>query len=174
MAQATNKGGRPSKFKPEFLEQAQKLAALRTYLPQQDQWIADRLVDIRRDRGGKHAERRAQRNAYKARRRAANPSERVRNAVGARLWAVLKGRSDGALFSRLGYTPGELVAHLEARFEPGMSWDNYGRWHIDHRRPCASFDLTSSEQFDKCWSLENLQPLWARDNLVKGASYGCA
>lgn len=100
-----------------------------------------------------------------------NPSLRVRESVSARMWAALKGRTDGALFSRLGYSAHELVAHLERKFTLGMSWENYGKWHIDHVRPCASFDLTDPEQFEECWALKNLCPLWAAENVRKGASY---
>jgi HNH endonuclease. len=54
-----------------------------------------------------------------------------------------------------------------------MSWDNYGRdgWHIDHIRPCASFDLTDPEQQRQCFHYTNLQPLWAADNIRKGAKW---
>ena len=63
--------------------------------------------------------------------------------------------------------------HLECQFTKGMSWDNYGYngWHIDHIRPCASFDLTDSEQQKQCFHYTNLQPLWAEDNLKKGDKY---
>jgi hypothetical protein len=60
--------------------------------------------------------------------------------------------------------------HLESNFQEGMTWDNQGSWHIDHIRPCASFDLTDPEQQKKCFHYTNLQPLWAEDNLKKGAS----
>lgn len=74
---------------------------------------------------------------------------------------------------RLGYSIGELRAHLEGLFTDGMNWDqfNAGKIHIDHRRPLASFDLSDPEQVLSAWSLSNLQPLWARDNLSKGAKY---
>ena len=58
--------------------------------------------------------------------------------------------------------------HLESQFVDGMSWDNHGKWHIDHIRPCASFDLTDPEQQKECFNYKNLQPLWAEDNLSKG------
>ena len=75
-------------------------------------------------------------------------------------------------FDLLGYTVEELKVHLEKRFSPGMSWENYGRWHIDHIVPRASLDYDSSDHpnFKRCWSIDNLQPLWAEDNLKKGAS----
>jgi len=70
----------------------------------------------------------------------------------------------------LGCKPSELRAHLEAQFVPGMSWDNYGDWEVDHIRPCAAFDLTDSEQQRECFHFSNLQPLWRSANRSKGAS----
>ena len=73
----------------------------------------------------------------------------------------------------LGCTTEELMVHLEKQFQPGMSWDNHGYdgWHVDHIRPCASFDLTDEEQVRKCFHYTNLQPLWAKDNLRKGSEW---
>jgi len=67
----------------------------------------------------------------------------------------------------------ELTSHIESQFTEGMSWDNYGfyGWHIDHIRPCVSFDLTDPEQQKACFHYSNLQPLWAKDNLVKGGKF---
>lgn len=90
------------------------------------------------------------------------------------MWAALKGKSDGALFSRLGYSEHDLVAHLEGQFRDGMSWETYGKWHVDHVKPCASFDLADPEQFSRCWALSNLAPLWAAENITKGAKYGAS
>lgn len=65
----------------------------------------------------------------------------------------------------------ELKAHIEAQFQPGMTWENHGEWHLDHIRPRASFNYTTPEdpEFQQCWAMENLQPLWALDNIRKGA-----
>ena len=67
----------------------------------------------------------------------------------------------------LGCTVVELTSRFEALFTPGMTWENMGEWHIDHIRPCASFDLTDPEQQRQCFHYTNLQPLWAEDNLRK-------
>ena len=67
----------------------------------------------------------------------------------------------------LGCTVAYAYAWLEIQFQSGMTWDNYGDWHIDHIRPCASFDLTDPEQQRQCFHYSNLQPLWAKDNLSK-------
>lgn len=63
------------------------------------------------------------------------------------------------------------MLHLESLFTNGMSWQNYGEWHVDHKIPISSFDFESieCEEFKKCWSLNNLQPLWGIDNLSKGS-----
>ena len=65
----------------------------------------------------------------------------------------------------------ELVTYIEKLFVDGMSWDNYGPtgWHIDHIKPCASFDLTNQDEQRQCFHYTNLQPLWAADNIRKGA-----
>ena len=70
----------------------------------------------------------------------------------------------------LGCSKKEIRNYLENKFQEGMSWDNYGRygWHIDHIKPCSSFDLSELEEQKKCFHYTNLQPLWARDNLEKG------
>ncbi len=73
-------------------------------------------------------------------------------------------------FDFLPYTVDDLILHLEKLFTKGMTWKNYGEWHIDHKIPDSSFNYKSTKDinFQKSWSLENLQPLWAKDNLVKG------
>ena len=53
----------------------------------------------------------------------------------------------------------------------GMSWENHGDWHVDHIRPCCSYDLTIEEEQKKCFHYTNLQPLWAEENLSKGGAY---
>lgn len=79
-------------------------------------------------------------------------------------------RKSKRTFTLLGYSADDLKTHLETRFADGMSWDNMSEWHIDHIRPVASFNFDSTEHpdFKKCWALNNLQPLWAKDNMSKG------
>jgi len=69
----------------------------------------------------------------------------------------------------LGCSATELWNHLEKQFKPKMTRKNYGKWHVDHIRPCASFDLTNPKQQQICFHYTNLQPLWAIDNIKKGA-----
>lgn len=69
----------------------------------------------------------------------------------------------------LGYSPSQLKETIESKFVDGMSWNNYGEWHIDHIRPLSSFDKTENPKTIN--SLDNLQPLWAFDNLSKGSKF---
>lgn len=71
----------------------------------------------------------------------------------------------------VGYTLEELKKHIEKQFQPNMTWENYGKWHIDHKIPVAVFNFDKPEHpdFRLCWALKNLQPLWAEDNIKKGA-----
>lgn len=67
------------------------------------------------------------------------------------------------------FTLKDLMCHLEKQFAKGMTWSNYGKWHLDHRIPVSRFNFTKPEhiEFKKCWALENLQPMWAKDNYSK-------
>ena len=56
-------------------------------------------------------------------------------------------------------------------FKQGMSWSNYGEWHIDHIKPCSLFNLELEEEQLECFNYKNLQPLWAIDNIKKGNKY---
>jgi hypothetical protein len=67
-----------------------------------------------------------------------------------------------------------LMGFLEARFKPGMTWRNYGDWHIDHVIPCAEFDLAEPDQLRQCFHYSNLQPLWGPQNQQKGAKLPAA
>jgi hypothetical protein len=76
----------------------------------------------------------------------------------------------------VGWSVEELMGHLEARFQPGMTWGNYGGdrgWQIDHIVPRNWFKIEAvgDEEFRRCWKLDNLQPRWLRDNAAKGNRY---
>ena len=75
----------------------------------------------------------------------------------------------GHYFDILGYSQENLINHLENQFDDKMSWENYGKWHVDHKLPITFFNFTSieDEEFKKCWSLDNLQPMWGSENISK-------
>ena len=85
-----------------------------------------------------------------------------------RIYKVLKGISKSeSTMKLLGCNVEQLKNYLQTKFQLGMSWSNYGKWHIDHIKPCASFDLSKPKEQKKCFYYKNLQPLWAFDNLSK-------
>jgi hypothetical protein len=96
---------------------------------------------------------------------------RACHAVAVLMGRALRGSKDGYSWESLvGYTRLDLVRHLERQFVNGMSWDNYGDWHIDHILPVAMFEFESSDDdaFKACWALTNLRPLWGIANMSKG------
>lgn len=100
--------------------------------------------------------------------------ERMKRRLSARINHAVKAQATKKCFVTdvlVGCAVPELLDHLSSKFAEGMTLDNYGDWHIDHMRPCASFDLTDPEQQKECFHYTNLQPLWAKDNLSKGARY---
>ena len=72
---------------------------------------------------------------------------------------------EGHTIDMLGYSALELKEHIEKQFLEGMSWDNHGEWHIDHIKAVVNFD--NNADIKEVCALENLQPLWAFDNLSK-------
>jgi hypothetical protein len=106
-------------------------------------------------------------------RRRTDPSFRLKCNTRTAVWTCLKERDVAkyrSTFELLGYSLKELMTHLEALFTEGMTWDNYGEWHVDHKIPMTSFNFETTEdrEFKECWCLDNLQPLWGPDNLSKG------
>ena len=63
-----------------------------------------------------------------------------------------------------------LCQHIEQQMREGMAWDNYGSWHIDHKQPVSSFDLSQLTEQRACFHYSNLQPLWGHENLKKADS----
>lgn len=120
---------------------------------------------------------------YKARRREfarkytnlkykSNPGFRLKHNLRMRIYDALKRGIGAACTSTtelIGCTIPELKKYLESRFQEGMNWENYTRevWHVDHIKPCCTFDLSDPEQQKVCFHYTNLRPLWAKDNLSR-------
>lgn len=113
-----------------------------------------------------------QKRAYVKRRK--NPMKVLCQRMRGGIWASLRKGKNGRSWEKLvGYSRAELKSHLERLFTEGMTWEKFmsGKIHIDHIRPISSFSFVTAEssEFLKCWSLKNLQPLWAADNIRKWA-----
>jgi hypothetical protein len=100
------------------------------------------------------------------------PFYKIRSRLSTRVRLALKGLGKSKTTPEyLGCSIPEFKYHLEGLFTDGMSWDNIGKWHIDHIRPCRTFDLTDIEQQKLCFNFRNLQPLWKIDNLKKSGKW---
>ena len=108
---------------------------------------------------------------YNQKRRSTAKGRLSDNMTGAIYKSLTLNKNGRSWESLVGYTAGQLKRHLESLFTDGMSWDNYGEWHIDHKIPIKAFNYTKPEHedFKRCWALSNLQPMWAKDNISKGA-----
>lgn len=99
------------------------------------------------------------------------PRGKLKNAIccAVRRCVVKETKAGRRTFALLGYSIDELKAHLERQFKDGMSWANYGEWHIDHRVPLSFFEFQTPDcvGFKLAWSIKNLQPLWAVENVSK-------
>lgn len=109
---------------------------------------------------------------YERTRKANDPLYKLISNFRTAIYQVLKENNigkNGHYFEILGYTPEELINHIEKQFKDGMTWDNYGDFHIDHKIPISSFNIKEigDSEFMKCWSLSNLQPMWGEENIRK-------
>lgn len=120
----------------------------------------------------RHPERR--REIYRRHVERQGPKHRLRLAVGAYTATLLRNAGQSKKGSSweaiLGYSSAELAAHIERQFTKGMSWDNYGEWHLDHIVPVSAFAFSAPDdpEFLACWALTNLRPMWAAENMSKG------
>lgn len=113
-------------------------------------------------------------NQYSLRHRSTEKGKlnsRIRSAIRS---SIARGTKNKRPWETLvGFTVDQLKHHLEKQFRDGMSWEKFfnGEIQIDHKLPISKFNFTSPDHIDfkKCWSLKNLQPMWAKENLSKGA-----
>lgn len=119
-------------------------------------------------------------NDYATRRKKVDPAFKLACTLRSRLGNAIEAvkrrtgkpvkKSDSTI-KLTGCTIEYLMECLELQFQEGMTWQNHGEWHVDHIRPCCSFDLTKPEEQAKCFHHSNLQPLWASDNTTKGGKW---
>ena len=111
-----------------------------------------------------------------------NPNGYIAALVRGRVWSAVKHysirRDKKHTLEYVGCSIEVIRTHLENQFEKEekrcgypISWENQGKWHIDHIKPCASFDLDLEDERHKCFHYTNLQPMWGPDNLSKSDTY---
>jgi len=151
---------------------AKKLAEDPNWLKKYDGY--NRYVKKDKDTYQKWLQKQAE---YKRKRRKTDPAFKLRDLISASVYDGLHKnhcKKNNPTWQALPYTPEDLREHLESQFAEDMNWDNHGTyWHIDHIKPQAAFSYDSMDHPDflKCWALDNLQPLPAKENIVKGSLY---
>jgi hypothetical protein len=103
-----------------------------------------------------------------------DPKVKVHINISSQIRQSLKSGKKGQSWELIvGYSVEELMIHLESLFEEGMTWENYGKWHIDHRIPKSwfNFETINDPEFIKCWDLKNLKPMWGNENIAKGNKF---
>lgn len=135
----------------------------------------DKILDQKREYQSRPEvikQRRKTKNKYYHNKLKHDTCSRVRANLSGRIRDYIN-KSGSSVLDFIGCSIDDLKLHLEKQFVDGMNWENYGfyGWHVDHIRPCCSFDLTDPEQQRECFHYTNLQPLWSKDNLRKGGSF---
>lgn len=122
---------------------------------------------------------RAYQAQWRSRRRIIDQSFRVFGVLKTRMHRLLRGavKKSASAEAMIGCSRQDLIKYIESKWLIGMNWGNWGlasrsrkTWHIDHIRPCASFDLSIPAHQMECFHFTNLQPLWAEDNIRKSDS----
>lgn len=116
----------------------------------------------------------SERNIYEKNRRRSDSNHKLRISIRTRTNNFLRSKGltkHKRMVELLGCSWNQLKEHLEKQFQPGMTWENHGRWHIDHIKPLAIVDLTNKNEFEKVFHYSNLQPMWAADNIRKKDKY---
>jgi len=147
-------------------------------------WQEDHKLEIQKRKKKYRLEHKEESNKYERNKRKTDIRYKITGSLRSRIYAVIKGNTKSlSTMFLIGCEIDYLLFHLQSQFQPGMSWDNHGRgrddnglkeWQIDHIKPCASFDLSKPEEQRKCFHYTNLQPLWAKDNLIKSDQRGRA
>ena len=107
-------------------------------------------------------------NKYNRNRRKRDINFRLAHNLRNRIWhAIISNSKSQSTKNLIDCSIKKLKQHLESQFTKGMSWSNYGKWHIDHIKSCCTFDLSKLEEQRKCFNYTNLRPLWAKENLSR-------
>ena len=112
---------------------------------------------------------RTKRNFYLNKRRRKDVNFRILNSLRCRISAALKNNVKSKNTKKLlGCSIENFIIYIENKMSKEMNWNNYGTcWHIDHIIPCCYFDLILEEEQLQCFNYKNLQPMFAKDNLIK-------
>ena len=159
------RGKRKKIFFSQFCKECLHKQKHASYMRNREHILAKRKIDAtNRPPYSNNSKARSRHGAYKReyekKWKKENPIKKIGCDLRSRIWNTIRGRKKYSKFRELvGCSDEFLKEYLESLFKGGMSWDNHGctGWHIDHIKPCASFDLTDPEQQKECFHYTNLQ-----------------
>ena len=94
---------------------------------------------------------------------------RIKSIINKRLRDYIRDKTKPTL-EYLGCSTELLKEWFEYQFDNKMTWDNMGTyWHIDHVKPCSSFNFENNDEIFECYNWKNLQPLCKFKNMSKGS-----
>ena len=164
------KGGKSESDKRHYFKNREKRLQ---YFSDWQKDNRDRLNDYHQKWREKNIDKhREYKRNYEKNRKSNDPLYKLIGNFRTAIYQVLKEnniKKNGHYFEILKYTPEQLINHLEKQFSDEMTWDNYGDWHVDHKHPISLYNIKEigDNEFMKCWSLDNLQPMWGVDNIKK-------
>ena len=164
------KGGKSESDKRHYLKNREKRLQ---YFSDWQKNNRDHLNDYHQKWREKNIDKhRENKRNYEKTRKSNDPLYKLISNFRTAIYQVLKENrvdKNQSYFDGLQDTPEQLIVHLEKQFTEGITWENYGKWHVDHKLPISSFNIQKmgDSEFMKCWSLENLQPMWGEENIRK-------
>jgi hypothetical protein len=164
------KGGKSESDKRHYFKNREKRLQ---YFSDWQKDNRDRLNDYHKKWREKNIDKHKEyKRNYEKNRKSNDPLYKLIGNFRTAIYQVLKEnniKKNGHYFEILKYTPEQLINHLEKQFSDEMTWDNYGDWHVDHKHPISLYNIKEigDNEFMKCWSLDNLQPMWGVDNIKK-------
>jgi hypothetical protein len=132
-------------------------------------WSATNRERHRAMNAANYQQTKSQRHARRMERLRTDPKARLVHNLRARFHEAFKNGKPGKTIDLVGCSAESLRRHLEKQFRPGMTWDNYGDWHVDHIVPMANINIADPASVRRICHYTNLRPLWADENLAKGA-----
>ena len=164
--------------KPCFADARKKYRSSDKGKETETKYAEEHVEDARKRNAKRYLEKReeiiAKMVKYNSERYHNDPAYKSRNNISRRINKILKAKSQrkpATTMELVGCSKNQLMCHLEKQFDEYMNWNNYGRWHIDHRIPCNAFDTSNIAEATAMFHYTNLQPLWAKDNIMKRDHY---
>lgn len=133
-----------------------------------DNYIKNREYNIERNKNYQHINK-DKRNKYLLDRKKNDNLFKITISIRNLIYVSIKNRGyskKSKVNTILGCSFEDFKIYIESQFKNEMNWDNYGQWHLDHKVP-----ISWAETEEKIYELnhyKNFQPLWAKDNLIKG------